>query len=89
MLDALRLSLNASAVTGFLRYISVALLLFWLFQFIYTRITPHREFSLIRETNPAAAIALGGPLIGVSLPASTIIAYSVSILDLVALVVIA
>ena len=89
MLDALRLSLNASAVTGFILYISVALLLFWLFQFIYTRITPHREFSLIRENNPAAAIALGGSLIGLSLPASNIIAYSVSILDFVAWVVIA
>jgi len=75
MLDALRLSLNASAVTGFILYISVALLLFWLFQFIYTRLTPHREFALIRENNPAAAIALGGSLIGFSLPASNIIAY--------------
>ena len=89
MLDALRLSLNASAVTGFILYISVALLLFWLFQFIYTRLTPHREFALIRENNPAAAIALGGSLIGFSLPASKIIAYSVGILDFVAWVVIA
>ncbi|QXH48594.1 DUF350 domain-containing protein [Pseudomonas xanthosomatis] len=89
MLDALRLSLNAPAVTGFIAYISVALLLFWLFQFIYTRITPHREFALIRENNPAAAIALGGSLIGFSLPASNIIAYSVSLVDVVAWVVIA
>jgi len=89
MLDALRLSLNASAVTGFILYISVALLLFWLFQFVYTRLTPHREFALIRENNPAAAIALGGSLIGFSLPASNIIAHSVSILDFVAWVVIA
>jgi putative membrane protein len=89
MLDALRLSLNATAVTGFILYISVALLLFWLFQFIYTRLTPHREFALIRDNNPAAAIALGGSLIGFSLPASNIIAYSVSILDVVVWVVIA
>ncbi|QXH53228.1 DUF350 domain-containing protein [Pseudomonas fakonensis] len=89
MLDALRLSLNAPAVTGFIAYISVALLLFWLFQFIYTRLTPHREFALIRENNPAAAIALGGSLIGFSLPASNIIAYSVSLVDVVAWVVIA
>lgn len=89
MLDALRLSLNAPAVTGFIAYISVALLLFWLFQFIYTRLTPHREFALIRDNNPAAAIALGGSLIGFSLPASNIIAYSVSLVDVVAWVVIA
>jgi len=89
MLDALRMSLNAQAVIGFILYISVALALFWLFQFIYTRLTPHREFSLIRENNSAAAIALGGALIGFSLPASNIITYSISLLDVVVWVVIA
>ena len=54
MLDALRLSLNATAVYGFIIYIIVAALLFALFQFIYTRLTPHKEFELIRANNPAA-----------------------------------
>lgn len=89
MLDALRMSLNAQAVIGFILYISVALVLFWLFQIIYTHLTPHREFALIRDNNSAAAIALGGALIGFSLPASNIIAYSVSLLDFVVWVVIA
>ena len=89
MLDALRMSLNAQAVIGFILYISVALVLFWVFQFIYTHLTPHREFALIRDNNSAAAIALGGALIGFSLPASNIIAYSVSLLDFVVWVVIA
>lgn len=89
MLDALRMSLNAQAVIGFILYISVALVLFWLFQFIYTHLTPHREFALIRDNNSAAAVALGGALIGFSLPASNIIAYSVGLLDFVAWVVIA
>ncbi|MDU9402895.1 DUF350 domain-containing protein [Pseudomonas sp. zfem004] len=89
MLDALRMSLNAQAVIGFILYISVALVLFWLFQFIYTHLTPHREFALIRDNNSAAAVALGGALIGFSLPASNIIAYSVGLLDFVVWVVIA
>ncbi|WP_252091197.1 DUF350 domain-containing protein [Pseudomonas sp. MWU13-3659] len=89
MLEALRMSLNAEAVIGFILYISVALVLFWVFQFIYTHLTPHREFALIRDNNSAAAIALGGALIGFSLPASNIIAYSVSLLDFVVWVVIA
>jgi putative membrane protein len=89
MFDALRLSLNSTAVFGFVLYISVAALLFALFQFIYTRLTPHREFDLIRGNNPAAAIALGGSLIGFALPASSIISYSVSVLDFVVWVVIA
>ncbi|AYN96317.1 MULTISPECIES: DUF350 domain-containing protein [Pseudomonas] len=89
MLEALRLSLNAGAVMGFIIYIVVAAILFALFQLVYTRLTPHKEFALIREGNTAAAIALGGSLIGFALPASNIIAYSVSVLDFVVWVVIA
>lgn len=83
MLDALRISLDAQAVFGFILYILVAALLFALFQFIYSRVTPHKEFVLIRENNSAAALALGGSLIGFALPASNVIAYSINILDVV------
>jgi len=89
MLEALRMSLNATAVFGFVLYIVVAVALFALFQFLYTRITPHKEFELIRDNNPAAAIALGGSLIGFALPASNIISYSVSVVDFVVWVLIA
>ncbi|MBD1554616.1 DUF350 domain-containing protein [Pseudomonas typographi] len=89
MLAALALSLNATAVFGFIIYIVVAVLLFALFQFAYTRLTPHKEFDLIRENNSAAAVALAGSLVGFALPASNIIAYSVSVLDFVVWVVIA
>ncbi|MFF7707905.1 DUF350 domain-containing protein [Pseudomonas sp. NPDC007930] len=89
MLAALALSLNATAVSGFIIYIVVAVLLFALFQFIYTRLTPHKEFELIREGNTAAAVALAGSLVGFALPASNIIAYSVSVLDFVVWVLIA
>ncbi|WP_462378814.1 DUF350 domain-containing protein [Pseudomonas sp. Marseille-QA0892] len=89
MLDALRMSLNLTAVFGFIVYILVAVALFALFQFIYTRLTPHREFALIREGNSAAAVALGGSLVGFALPASNIISYSISVLDFVVWVLIA
>jgi putative membrane protein len=89
MFDALRLSLNTTAVFGFIIYIVVAVLLFAVFQLIYTRLTPHREFRLIREGNVAAAVALVGALIGFALPASNVIAYSFSVLDFVIWVVIA
>ncbi|MFK7604929.1 MULTISPECIES: DUF350 domain-containing protein [unclassified Pseudomonas] len=89
MFDALRQSLNATAVSSFALYILVAAIVFALFQFIYTRMTPHREFELIRANNPAAAIALGGALIGFALPAGNIISHSVSILDFIVWVTIA
>lgn len=89
MLEALSISLNKTAVLGFVLYILGATVLFALFQFIYTRITPHREFELIRSGNVAAAIALGGAIIGFAIPASNVIAFSISILDFVVWAVIA
>lgn len=89
MLEALSISLNKAAVLGFVLYILGAAVLLALFQFIYTRITPHREFELIRSGNVAAAIALGGAIIGFAIPASNVIAYSISILDFVVWAVIA
>ena len=89
MLEALSISLNKAAVLGFVSYILGAAVLFALFQFIYTRITPHKEFELIRSGNVAAAIALGGAIIGFAIPASNVIAYSISLLDFVVWAVIA
>lgn len=81
MLEALQMSLNASAVLGFLFYIVLAVVLLALFQFIYTRVTPHREFDLIRQNNTAAAVALSGAVIGFALPVASVISHSVSLLD--------
>ena len=89
MLEALSLSLNKAAVFGFVSYLLGAAVLFALFQFIYTRITPHKEFELIRSGNVAAAIALGGAIVGFAIPASNVIAYSISILDFAVWAVIA
>ncbi|MBK3507790.1 DUF350 domain-containing protein [Pseudomonas sp. MF6747] len=89
MLEALSISLNKAAVFGFVTYILGAAVLFALFQFIYTRITPHKEFELIRAGNMSAAVALGGAIIGFAIPASNVIAYSISLLDFVVWAVIA
>ncbi|NVJ71303.1 MAG: DUF350 domain-containing protein [Alphaproteobacteria bacterium] len=51
--------------------------------FIYTRITPHDELALIREGNVAAALSLGGAIVGLSLPLAFSMASSVSIWDLI------
>ena len=89
MLEALSISLNKTAVLGFVTYILGAAVLFALFQFIYTRITPHKEFERIRAGNTSAAVALGGAIVGFAIPASNVIAYSISILDFVVWAVIA
>jgi len=89
MLDALKMSLNATAVLGFLFYIIGAVVLLALYQFSYTRVTPHKEFALIREGNTAAAVALAGAVIGFALPVASVISHSVSLLDFIVWAVIA
>ncbi|AKS07906.1 DUF350 domain-containing protein [Pseudomonas trivialis] len=89
MLEALSISLNKPAVFGFVTYLLGAAVLFALFQFIYTRVTPHKEFELIRAGNVSAAVALGGAIIGFAIPASNVIAFSISLLDFVVWAVIA
>jgi putative membrane protein len=49
--------------------------------FVYARVTPHDEFQLIRDNDPAAAIALGLSLLGFVLPVVSAIAHSANIMD--------
>jgi len=49
--------------------------------FVYTRVTPHNEFQLIRDNDPAAAIALGLSLLGFTLPVVSAIAHAANIVD--------
>jgi putative membrane protein len=48
-------------------HLFLAALLLIMFFAIYTRVTPYDEVLLIRQGNPAAALSLGGALIGFSL----------------------
>nr|WP_291559047.1 DUF350 domain-containing protein [Bradyrhizobium sp.] len=52
-----------------------------IYLFVYTRVTPHDEFKLIRDNDPAAAIALGLSLLGFVLPVVSAIAHSANIVD--------
>jgi putative membrane protein len=49
--------------------------------FVYTRVTPHDEFQLIRDNVPSAAIALGLSLLGFVLPVVSAIAHSANVVD--------
>lgn len=48
---------------------------------LYTAVTRHDEFALLRQGNVAAAIALGGSVLGFSFPLASSVEYSMSILD--------
>jgi putative membrane protein len=72
---------SLAGLPAFLVYFCEAIVAVLAYLFIYTRITPHNEFDLIRNNNPAAAIALGLSLLGFSLPLISAIAHSANVWD--------
>lgn len=70
------------ALPHFLAYFAAAIMLAVAFLALYVRITPHREFALIAEGNPAAAVQLTGTFIGFAVPMAAVIGNSVSIPDM-------
>src|SRR5260370_35853337 len=61
---------------AFLVYFCTAIVAVVTYLLVYTRVTPHDEFQLIRDKYPAAAIALGLSLLGFVLPVVSAIAHS-------------
>jgi len=49
---------------------------------VYVLLTPHREIQLIREGNTAAALSLGGVLVGLAAPLAFALAASTSIVEI-------
>ena len=66
----------------FLVYLALSLVLLALFIAIYIRITPYREFALIREGNIAASFSLSGALLGFIVPLASAVQHSVSVVDM-------
>jgi len=60
-----------------------------IFLFIYTRITPHNEWQLIKNDNLAAALAFSGSILGYIIPLSSAAINAVSVPDYLIWVVIA
>jgi putative membrane protein len=71
-----------SGLPLFAAYFGLGLVLLGAFVFIYLKLTPHREITLIRGGNAAAAASLGGAIIGFVLPVASSIENSVSLLDM-------
>lgn len=83
---------SLATLPGFLAYFVTGLVLLAGSMWAYLRVTPHDELAMIRGGNAAAAITLGGSMIGFTLPIASAFAHSLNIVDaavwsLVALVV--
>jgi len=74
-------ALSFLGLPAFLSYFGSAMLLLLLFGFIYTRLTAHDEFELIRHGKSAAAVALGCSLLAFALPLCSAIVHSLSLVD--------
>ncbi|HUL96511.1 MAG TPA: DUF350 domain-containing protein [Usitatibacter sp.] len=66
----------------FLAYLAVSLVLLGLFIAIYVRVTPYREFELIRQGNMAASFSVVGAILGFIAPLASAIQHSVSLVDM-------
>ncbi len=69
---------QAGAV-AFIIAFAAASAFFVAFKLVYQLVTPYHESSLIREGNTAAAVALGGALIGYVLPLASALSHTVSL----------
>jgi putative membrane protein len=79
-MDFLRLTL--AGFDDFVVYFAASLAMVALFLAVYVRITPYREFELIRAGNAAAAASLSGALLGFVLPLASAVAHSVNLVDM-------
>ena len=61
----------------------VSLALLAAFITLYSVLTAHHEMTLIRNGNKAAAVSLGGAIVGFSLPLGKAVAQSGGLIDLV------
>jgi putative membrane protein len=71
--------------TGFpvtLLHAGVTLIMLVLGSTLYALLTPHKEITLIREGNSAAALSLGGVFVGLAIPLAVSLKASTSVIEI-------
>ena len=66
-----------------LLHAGVAVLILFLGAALYVLLTPHKEVALIRDGNAAAAISLGGVLVGLAAPLALSLNSSTSLVEII------
>lgn len=72
---------SLAGLPAFLVYFCTAIVAVLAYLFVYTRVTPHDEFKLIRDNVPSAAIALGLSLLGFTLPVISAMTHAANVFD--------
>ncbi|HLO61966.1 MAG TPA: DUF350 domain-containing protein [Azonexus sp.] len=73
-----------NSLPAFAGYFATALALLAVFVVFYIFVTPYSEMALIREGNTAAAVSLGGAMVGYALPIAVAVVTSHNIMTMVA-----
>jgi putative membrane protein len=81
-MDTSLLSYSLTGIVAHLVYFAIAIVAVVVFVAIYVTVTPHHEFRLIRLGNTAAAVSLGGALLGYTIPLAKAISQSERISDM-------
>jgi putative membrane protein len=71
------------ALLSFVTYLGTAAALLAAFVWLYEKLTPYREFELLRQNNTAAAITLGGAMLGFTFPMMSSIYFTQSLAEMV------
>jgi putative membrane protein len=71
-----------TAITAFLAYLGVSVVLLGAFIFIYAKATPYEEFNLIAHDNTAVAITFAGAVLGFTAPLVASIYYTASLAEM-------
>jgi putative membrane protein len=74
--------LSLAGLGSFLGYFALAVAFVVVYLAVYVRVTPYREFALIRNGNAAAAASVSGSLLGFVLPLASAVMHSVNPLDM-------
>jgi putative membrane protein len=71
-----------AAITAFLAYFCVSAALLGAFIYIYAKVTPFREFTLIEHDNIAVGITFAGAVLGFTVPLVASIYYTQSLIEM-------
>ena len=75
---------SISGLSNFGVYFAIAIIMLFIFKFVFTAITPHDEWQLVKEEkNVAAALGFGGSMVGFSIALSGAVSNSANLIDFV------
>lgn len=72
----------AAGFPVFLAHSGVTVAILILAAALYVLLTPHKEITLIREGNTAAALSLGGVLVGLAIPLAASLKASTNVIEI-------